>query len=103
MDHPNGVHATGRVLEWNPPQTYAYEWNLAAGPSHPQGETTIVRWELTPTEGGTLLVLTHRKLSRSTAEVFVRGLPVLLDRLSAQLDGTPLPDPPWGTQATHPR
>jgi hypothetical protein len=27
--------------------------------------------------------------------VFVRGLSVLLDRLSAHLDGTPMPEPPW--------
>jgi uncharacterized protein YndB with AHSA1/START domain len=95
MEHPNGVHATGRVLEWSPPRAYEYEWNLPPGPYQPDGEASIVRWELTPSEGGTLLVLTHRRLSRPTAEVFVRGLSVLLDRLSAHLDGTPMPEPPW--------
>jgi len=95
MDHPNGVRATGRVLEWRPPRVYAYEWNLAPGPSVPRGETSIVRWELNPCEEGTELVLTHQKLTRATAEVFVRGLSTFLDRLSAHLDGTPLPHPPW--------
>lgn len=95
MEHPNGVHATGRVLEWDPPRAYEYEWNLPPGPTAPGGETSVVRWELSPSEGGTLLVMTHRRLSRPTAEVFVRGFPVLLDRLSARLDGTPMPDPPW--------
>jgi len=95
MMHPGGVHATGRVLEWRPPRTYEYEWNIPPGPNVPAGETSIVRWELTPADGGTLLVLTHRKLTRPTAETFVRGLKDFLDRLSAELDGKPLPHPPW--------
>lgn len=95
MEHPNGVRATGRVLEWDPPRAYEYEWNLPPGPDRPLGEASVVRWELDRTEEGTLLVLTHRRLSRPTAEVFSRGLKVLLDRLTAQLDGTPLPSPPW--------
>jgi uncharacterized protein YndB with AHSA1/START domain len=99
MEHPNGVHAMGRVLEWRPPRTYEYEWNLRPGPNQPKGEMSIVRWELSPAEGGTLLVMTHRKLTRPTAEIFVRGFKTFLDRLSAQMDGTPLPKPPWLAQA----
>jgi uncharacterized protein YndB with AHSA1/START domain len=95
MEHPNGIHATGRVLEWRPPRVYEYEWNLPPGPNRPQGEASIVRWELSPADGGTLLVLSHRRLSRPTAEVFARGLNVFLDRLSAHLEGSALPDPPW--------
>ena len=95
MEHPNGVHATGRVLQWSPPRVYEYEWNLPPGPNSPGGETSVVRWELSPSEGGTLLVMTHRRLSRAVAEIFVRGFASLLDRLSAHLDGRPLPDPPW--------
>jgi uncharacterized protein YndB with AHSA1/START domain len=102
MRHANGVSATGRVLEWRPPRSYEYEWNLPPGPSRPDGEASIVRWELTPVEGGTLLVLTHRKLSRPAAEVFARGLSVFLDRLSAQLDGQALPAPPWMRGASPP-
>jgi len=95
MEHPNGVHAAGRVLEWDPPRIYEYEWNLQPGPNRPDGEASVVRWELTPTQGGTLLVLTHQKLTRATAEVFARGLPTFLERLSAHMAGKPLPDPPW--------
>jgi len=95
MEHPNGIHATGRVLEWQPPRTYEYEWNLPPSPQRPDGESSVVRWELAPAEGGTVLVLSHRRLTRPMAGVFLRGLPVFLDRLSARLDGTPLPDPPW--------
>ncbi len=95
MEHPNGVHATGRVLEWRPPSAYEYEWNLPPSPGQPGGERSIVRWELSPSGAGTLLIMTHRRLSRPTAEIFVRGMRVLLDRLAAQLDGTELPAPPW--------
>ena len=95
MLHPGGVHATGRVLEWRPPRTYEYEWNIPPGPNVPRGEASVVRWELTPADGGTLLVLTHRELTPPTAETFVRGLKDFLDRLSAQLDGEPLRHPSW--------
>jgi hypothetical protein len=95
MEHPNGIRASGRVLPWNPPTTYEYEWNLPAGPGRPKGEATIVRWELSPIDEGTLAVMTHRRMSRPLAEVFVRGVPTLLDRLVAHLDGRPMPDPPW--------
>jgi uncharacterized protein YndB with AHSA1/START domain len=89
---PDRVHATGRVLEWEPPRVYEYEWNVPPGPRMPNGETAIVRWELTPDPDGTLLVLTHRHLSRATATVFARGMRGFIDRLSAQLDGRPMPD-----------
>jgi len=102
MQYSNGLHATGRVLEWNPPWSYEYEWNVPPGPNLPGGEASVVRWELTPTEGGTLLVLTHRKLTRATAQVFARGLPVFLDRLTARMDGTPPPEPPWAPRAASP-
>lgn len=95
FEHLGGVRATGRVREWHPPRVYEYEWNVATAPNLPEGEASIVRWELTPVEGGTLLELTHRRLTRATARTFVRGLGDLLDRLSAHLDGRPLPFPPW--------
>lgn len=95
MEHPNGVRATGRVVAWDPPRTYEYEWKLPASPSQPDGENSRVRWDLSTTDGGTLLVLTHRRLSRPTAEVFARGLRTFLDRLAARLDRTAMPDPPW--------
>lgn len=90
---PNGVHATGRILAWDPPRLYEYEWNVVPGEGAIfGGERTVVRWELTPHEGGTWLVLTHRDLTPRTAEVFHLGLPTFLDRLEALLDGRPLPD-----------
>jgi uncharacterized protein YndB with AHSA1/START domain len=89
----SSVHATGRILTWDPPRVYEHEWNVKKEESSfRSGEQTVVRWELTPREGGTLLVLTHRGLHRKTAEVFRHGLPGFLDRLEALLDGRPLPD-----------
>ncbi len=102
MEHPGGLVATGQVLEWNPPRVYEYEWNLAPGPRQPEGEASVVRYELSPAPGGTLLVLTHRRLSRARAEIFVRGLSALLARLAASLDGRPLPEVPWARAARVP-
>jgi len=91
---PDRVHATGRVLQWEPPRVCEYEWNVPPGPLMPSGEAAVIRWELTPDSDGTLLVLTHRHLSRATAAVFARGQRGFLDRLSAQLDGRALPEWP---------
>jgi uncharacterized protein YndB with AHSA1/START domain len=98
MEHATGVRATGRVLEWDPPRVYEYEWIVEPGPQLPRGENSIVRWELSAVREGTLLVLTHRKLTRRTAEVFAGGLRSLLDRLAAHLDGASLPEPPWAAR-----
>jgi uncharacterized protein YndB with AHSA1/START domain len=85
-------HWTGRILAWDPPRLYEYEWNADPRPELPRGEQSVVRWELSPTEGGTRLKLTHRRLTRPTALGFAPGTHAFLDRLSAQLDGTKLPD-----------
>jgi uncharacterized protein YndB with AHSA1/START domain len=87
------VHATGRILTWEPPRVYEYEWNVAPHESPARlSEQSVVRWELRPQGGGTLLVLTHRGLRRKTADVFRHGIPGFVDRLEALLDGRPLPD-----------
>ena len=90
---PNRVRGTGRILAWDPPRLYEYEWNVTAEKGAAfGGEETVVRWEMTPHEGGTLLVLTHRNLTKRTADLFGLGLPLFLDRLESLLDGRPLPD-----------
>jgi uncharacterized protein YndB with AHSA1/START domain len=90
---PSRVHATGRILTWDPPRVFEHEWNLTKEDRTLRSdERSVVRWELRPQEGGTLLVLTHRGLTRRTAEVFQHGLPGFLDRLEALLEGRPLPD-----------
>ena len=82
----------GDILAWEPPRLYEYEWNVAPRTELPQGERSIVRWELQPSDGGTLLTLTHRRLTRNTALGFAPGTHAFLDRLEAQLAGAALPD-----------
>lgn len=88
------VHGTGRVLAWDPPQLYEYEWNVAPTSLLPDGERTVVRWELAATAGGTMLSLTHRNLTAKTGRLYHGGMRSFLDRLAALLAGVPLPD--WG-------
>lgn len=89
---PARFHWTGRILAWEPSRLYEYEWNVDPRPELPSGEKTVVRWELQPSEGGTLLALTHRGLTQSTAFGFAPGTHVFLDRLAAHLDQAPMPD-----------
>jgi len=94
---PTRVHATGRILAWEPPRLYEYQWNVAPQEGREfGGEETVVRWELTPHEGGTLLVLSHRDLTQGTAKIFDLGMQAFLDRLEALMDGCSLPD--WETR-----
>lgn len=85
-------HVTGTVLAWEPPRVCEYEWNVEPRAELPQGERSVVRWELAAAEGGTQLTLTHRRLTRNTALGFGPGYHAFLDRLGAQLGGAALPD-----------
>jgi uncharacterized protein YndB with AHSA1/START domain len=89
---PSGIRAHGRILAWDPPRVDEHEWIADPRPEMPQGEHSVVRWELQPVEGGTLLTLTHRRLTRLTAGGFAPGWHAFLDRLERQLAGEPLPD-----------
>lgn len=88
---PAAFHWTGRILAWDPPRLYEYEWNADPRPELPAGERSVVRWELKPADDGTLLTLTHRRLTTRTALGFAPGTHALLDRLEAHLAGSPLP------------
>ncbi|MBO9539929.1 SRPBCC family protein [bacterium] len=89
---PAQFHWTGPILEWDPPRRYSYEWNLPPHPHVPNGEASIVTWELFPEGQGTRLKLTHQKLTTGTALGFAPGTHAFLDRLGAQLDGAALPN-----------
>jgi uncharacterized protein YndB with AHSA1/START domain len=89
---PSRMHWTGRITVWEPTSVYEYEWSIDPTPEIPKGERTVVRWELAASEGGTLLTLTHRWLTRQTAIGFAPGTHAFLDRLEALLDQAPLPD-----------
>ena len=88
---PGQFHVKGKVLAWDPPRVYEHEWKVAPVPAMPDGEDAIFRYELALQGSDTLLTVTYRRLTQQTARGFAPGGHVLLDRLEAQLDGTPLP------------
>lgn len=89
---PPGYHSTGKILAWDPPRLLEYEWNVAPVPEMPHGEHAIFRYELFPDGDATRVVVTYRRITKSTARGFLPGLHAFLDRLEAQLDGRALPD-----------
>ena len=99
---PAQLHVTGKILAWDPPRLFEHEWNLEPRKDFPKGEESIVRWELTPEGEGTLLRITHRRLTRRTATGFVGGLHGFLDRLEDQLEGAPLTDWPRRVEEVRP-
>jgi len=89
---PAAYRSRGTILAWDPPNVFAYEWNVAPVPEMPHGERAIFRYELAWDGAVTRLVVTYRRITRGTAQGFVVGVHALLDRLEAQLDGAALPD-----------
>jgi uncharacterized protein YndB with AHSA1/START domain len=60
----NGVSdfkANGEIVEYDPPRVLAYTW-IANWHDKP-GQSTLVRWELTPTGKGTRVKVTHSGLA----------------------------------------
>jgi uncharacterized protein YndB with AHSA1/START domain len=89
---PAQYRSTGKILRWEPPRVFEYEWKVAPVPEMPHGEDAVFLYELEPLDGATRLTVTYRRITRNTARGFLPGTHVLLDRLEAQLDGAPLPD-----------
>lgn len=98
---PAQYHVTGKILAWQPPRLFEHEWNVEPQKGLPKGEKSIVRWELTPDGEGTLLRITHKRLTRPTAIGFLSGIHAFLDRLENELDGAPLVD--WATRVAEVR
>ncbi len=76
---------SGRVLAWDPPHALEYEW------IQPGTDVSVVRYELEADAGGTVLRLTHRRSVAPGAFGGRAGWHAYLDRLSAHLDGRPVP------------
>lgn len=76
---------TGRVLAWDPPHVLEHEW------LQPGLAISVVRYELTPDAGETILRLTHRRSVTPTATGGRAGWHAYLDRLTAHLGGLPVP------------
>lgn len=89
---PARYRSTGKILRWDPPRCFEYEWNVAPVPEMPRGERAIFRYELEPRGSSTILTVTYERITKTTAPGFLPGLHALLDRLEAQLDRAPLPD-----------
>jgi uncharacterized protein YndB with AHSA1/START domain len=79
---------TGTILVWEPPHVVELEWN--GGPSQPEG--SVVRFELTPADDGTRLLLTHSRITRpDAAPDFAAGWHFHLDTLQSVALGTEPP------------
>lgn len=89
---PAQYHSTGKILAWDPPRLFEYEWNVDPVPEMPRGERAIFRYELIPHGATTELLVTYRRITKETAPGFLPGLHAFLDRLEAQLNRTVLPD-----------
>lgn len=74
----------GRVVAVEPPRLLAYSWGEGHG---------VVRWELSPTDGGTLLLLTHAFPAADEAPSFLAGWHTHLELLVHALAGEPAPWP----------
>jgi len=89
---PPGYRSTGKILRWDPPRVFEYEWNVAPVPEMPRGERAIFCYELFAVGEGTRLVVTYRRITKQSADGFLPGVHVFLDRLEAQLAGASLPN-----------
>ena len=90
---PSNYHSIGKILVWQPPRVFEYEWNVTSVPEMPRGERAIFQYTLTAGEDdSTHLLVTYRRITRQTASGFLPGLHAFLDRLEAQLDRRALPD-----------
>jgi uncharacterized protein YndB with AHSA1/START domain len=76
---------SGRVLACEPPHLLEHEW------LQPGLDTSVVRYELEPDAGGTILRLTHRRSAVPGAMGGRAGWHAYLDRLAAHLDHLPVP------------
>jgi len=93
-------HVMGKIKVWDPPHLLEHEWNIEPSQALPDGEFSIMRWELERVNGGTILTLKHRNLTRQTVSGIRRGLDpapaehLILDRLEAYLSSNPASNTP---------
>jgi len=70
-----GATEGGRIRSWDEPRVLEYEWRFTGE------QESVVRFELLPQEFGTLLVLDHRRLGRSSGMGYAAGWHAHLDAL----------------------
>lgn len=96
---PTPIVWYGTILVWDPPRVYEHELNTDPDPrwsEHLGVERTIARWELEDQGEATLITLTFRGFTKSTATGFAPGTHAFLERLEAYLRQAPMPD--WQTR-----
>ena len=76
LDFDGGATEGGRILTWDEPRVLEYEWRFTGE------QESVVRFELLPQEFGTLLVLDHRRLGRSSGMGYAAGWHAHLDALT---------------------
>ncbi len=77
----NQFKCRGKILEFQPPHRLVYSW--VANWNDKPDAVTIVKWELTPTPGGTRLKVTHSGLAEQKVarEDYRGGWPGVLENL----------------------
>ena len=82
INFDDGGTVSGRVRVWDPPCVLEYEWHFS-------GESeSVLRFELTASGDGTMLVLDHRQLGVDQAPGYGAGWHAHLDALDDLLRGT---------------
>jgi uncharacterized protein YndB with AHSA1/START domain len=80
------IHHAGEILEFDPPHLLAYTWtaNFHKNPAH----VSVVRWELTATDAGTHVKVTHSGLAAEpdAAKDYAGGWPGVLADLKKHFE-----------------
>ena len=78
---PERYEHHGEILEFDPPRLLVYTW--FASYHEDTSHQTIVRWELTPTSGGTRVKVTHSGLAPlpESRKGYAEGWPGLLQQI----------------------
>ena len=85
----NGVtqfECSGEIIEFDPPRVLAYTW--IANWHSDQSRKTVVRWELTPKDGGTSVKVTHSGLAQENTarKDYQGGWPGVVERLKIYIE-----------------
>jgi len=86
----NGDEIEGTLHAYEPPRALEYTW-FSTQHEAPDRDHSVVRYELTPHDDGTLLVLTHTGVQPEFRGRVAAGWHSLLDALTALIDGVDAP------------
>jgi uncharacterized protein YndB with AHSA1/START domain len=89
-----GVDVRGEYLEVDPPRRLLFSWGHEGSAELPPGASTV-EVRLTPSGGGTAVVIEHRDLAPARVPGHARGWRMFLGRLAeAAASGRPVTVPP---------